>query len=230
MEVKMNVLNLTKPEKMLFWNVDTQYDFMRSDKSFQGALPIADAREIEINLERLTKTADRFNIKVVNTGDWHTLDDVEISSNPDFKNTYLPHCMIDTKGAQYVPATDPIKPYVVSWQDKSLDKDKLSANRNIVLYKNKFDAFTGNPYTNEILNAINPDVVIVYGVATNVCVDMAVQGLLERKKAVYVVTDAIKELPPEISATPLENILKSWTEKGVKFTTTSKLVDDSYRV
>ena len=53
-----------------------------------------------------------------------------------------------------------------------------------------------------------PKRAIVYGVATNVCVDCAVRGLLERKVDVYVVEDAIKELP----GLPLP--YEDWKSKG----------------
>jgi nicotinamidase/pyrazinamidase len=202
---------------ILFWNVDTQYDFMRSDESFNGALPVGGARVIEENLEKLTSIAEKYELKVVNTADWHTMDDTEISLNPDFKRTYPQHCMQGTKGAQYISATDPKDPLIVSWKDKAFNTESISGNRNILLYKNKFDAFEGNPYTKTILDMINPDTVIVYGVATNICVDMAVQGLVKNKKEVYVVKDAIKEVPNEIAATSLEMITDSWKKEHVKF-------------
>jgi len=196
--------------KILFWNVDTQYDFMRSDESFNGALAVKGARAIENNLEKLTTIAEKYDLKVINTADWHTMEDAEISCNPDYKKTYPQHCMQYTKGAQYIPATEPEDPIIVFWKDKAFNTKSISENRNILLYKNKFDAFEGNPYTNIILNTINPDIVIVYGVATNVCVDMAVKGLLKNQKEIYVVRDAIKELPSEQAATTLDDITDLW--------------------
>lgn len=196
--------------KIIFWNVDTQYDFMRNDKSFKGALPIPDARSIEDKLRELTKLAAKHNIKVVSTADWHTFSSKETSDKPDWINTFPPHCLIDTKGAKYVPATKPRKPYIIDWRQESFNPKKVEAYRNIVLYKDAFDIFQGSPHTEKVLQIIKPDRVIVYGVATNVCVNFAVLGLLERGKEVYVVTDAIKELP----IPPLEEILNPWREKG----------------
>ena len=88
-------------------------------------------------------------------------------------------------------------------------------DNNIVLTKNKFDIFEGNPHTNQLLDLINPDTVVVYGVATNVCVNYAVLGLEKRGISVYVVKDAIKELPN----LPLDEIYRGWKNKNIdKFT------------
>lgn len=196
--------------KTIFWNVDTQYDFMRDDASFKGNLPIPLARGIEQNLADLTLIAKENKIQVVNTADWHNEKSEEISENPDFIKTFPKHCLMNTKGAEFVPATTPENPYKVDWQKKEFDENEILLRRNIILYKDKFDVFAGNPNTEKILEIIKPDRAIVYGVATNVCVDFAVRGLLERKIEVYVPLDAIKELPN----LPLP--YDDWKKKGAK--------------
>ena len=209
--------------KTIFWNVDTQYDFMRNDNSFRGALSVEGARVIEPNLEKLTKIAEKYNIQVINTADWHNQDSKEISDKPDFKKTYPAHCMQNTKGAEYIPSTAPHDPLVISWEDAGFDREAAKGARNIVLYKDKFDVFEGNPHTLNVLQAIAPDRVFLYGVATNVCVDQAVLGLAERVKEVYVVRDAIKELPKEIAEKPLEAVLKGWNELDIRFVDTGEV-------
>ena len=72
------------------------------------------------------------------------------------------------------------------------------------------DVFKGNPFTENILKIIAPKTVIVYGVTTNVCVNDAVLGLVNRVKRVIVVEDAIKELPN----IPLP--FEKWIELGVE--------------
>lgn len=176
--------------KTIFWNVDTQYDFMRPN----GKLYVQGAEEIENNLARLTKLAREMNIQVVNTADWHNKESTELSDKPDFIQTFPEHCMKNTPGAEFVPATNPENPYVLDWTQKTLDYEKIG-RRNLVLYKDKFDVFRGTAHAEKVLEAISPDRAIVYGVATNVCVNDAVLGLLERKIQVYVPIDAIKELP-----------------------------------
>jgi len=204
--------------KTIFWNVDTQYDFMTDDEIFKGALAIPGAREIEGNLARLTEYAARENIRVVNTADWHTDDSEELSDNPDFKTTFPKHCMQNTLGADFVPATAPENPYRIDWKAKYVDADEIERARNIVLYKDKFDVFTGTPHAEKVLGIMKPKRAIVYGVATNVCVDCAVRGLLERKVEVYVPLDAIKELPG--LPLPYDN----WKALGAKLVTTEEVV------
>lgn len=212
--------------KTIFWNVDTQYDFMRDDELFHGALAIPGAREIEGNLEKLTKLAKEKNILTVNTADWHTESSKELSDTPDYKITFPKHCMEFTLGAMYILATEPTRwSMYIDWRVKDdsfleVIKQVSNASVDIVILKDHFDVFQGNPYTERILDSIKPETAVVYGVATNVCVNYAVLGLLERGIKVYVPTDAIKELP----GLPLEEVLNSWKEKGAVLTTAGEIV------
>ncbi|MEK6933956.1 MAG: cysteine hydrolase family protein [Nanoarchaeota archaeon] len=202
--------------RTIFWNVDTQYDFMRSN----GKLYVQGAEQIEGNLTRLTKLAKAGEIKVVNTGDWHNKFSKEISANPDYITTYPEHCMQNTQGAEFVPATNPENPYAIDWQQHDFDVREVAKNRNIILYKDKFDVFTGTPHADRVVKLLSPERAIVYGVATNVCVNDAVLGLLERKIQVYVLLDAIKEIPNW----PLP--YNTWKGRGAVLTTT----DEIYRM
>jgi nicotinamidase/pyrazinamidase len=148
-------------------------------------------------LKKITEYAKEHNIKVVNTCDYHNPDSPELSQNPDFISTFPEHCMAGTSGAEYIPETQPENPFVVDWtaDQRRIEELKQQNSRNIVIRKDAFDVFSGNPYTNDILKLIQPEDVFVYGVTTNVCVDQAVMGLANRGIKVYVLQDAIKELP-----------------------------------
>lgn len=200
--------------KTIFWNVDTQYDFMKSN----GKLYVQKAEQIEGNLAKLSKLAEENGIVVVNTADWHTAESEELSANPNFIKTFPEHCMQNTKGAEFIPATSPENPYVIDWRQKELNREKILQTRNIVLYKDKFDIFTGTPHAEEVVRLLHPENAVVYGVATNVCVDYAVRGLLERKVRVYVPLGAIKELPN--LSLPYED----WRRKGAILTSTDKIL------
>lgn len=209
-----------KMNDTIYWNVDTQNDFMRSDESFNGALPVPGARGIEKKLEELTSYARDNNIRVVNTKDWHNADSAEFSESPDYMTSFPPHCLAGTKGAEYVPATAPDDPYVVGWEEGSaFDVDEMLKHRNVTICKDAFDVFEGNSRTDKIVAAIAPARAVVYGVATNVCVDYAVSGLLARGVDVYVPLDAIKELP----GLPLDATLDKWKSLGAKLCTVETL-------
>lgn len=198
--------------KTIFWNVDTQYDFMRPD----GKLYVQEAEQIEGNLAKLTNLAEEKGVKVINTADWHNEKSEELSDAPDFVRTFPRHCMQNTKGAEFVPATDPENPYRIDWVQDSFDVRGVLQKRNVILYKDRFDVFSGTPHADKVVKLLQPERTVVYGVATNVCVDCAVRGLLERNVRVYVPTDAIKELPN----LPLP--YEVWQRKGVILTTTDK--------
>jgi len=179
---------------ILFWNVDTQVDFMSKD----GKLYAPGAEEIQATLHKITSLASKLNIQVVNTADHHYTDSKELADKPDFVNTFPEHCMAETEGAEYITETKPSEPFSEVLWNKSYDFSELKkivTKRNIVIRKDAFDVFEGNPNTENILQQLSPKKIIVYGVTTNVCVDQAAIGLAQRDYEVYVIEDAIKELP-----------------------------------
>lgn len=213
--------------KTLFWNVDTQYDFMRDDESHRGALAVPDARSIEGNLAKLTDFARDNGYHIINTADWHIPSDPEISERPNLQTTYPMHCERNTRGAEFVPATRPINPYIINCRGGAYGVKEMEEEREIVVYKNEFDAFTGNTLTKTLVDIKNPDRVIVYGVALNVCDDYAVMGNVREGREVYAVLDAMKDLP-HLAGTPLdtERVLNKWKASGVKFVNTKDVLED----
>lgn len=196
-------------QEVLFWNVDTQVDFM----SPEGKLYVSDSEKIQPILKQITDFAKQNNIQVVNTADYHFSNSSELSDKPDFINTFPPHCMADTTGAEYVPETQPETPVSeLFWNTLYSDTELKNAiaNRNLIIRKDAFDVFKGNPNTETLVKQISPKKVFIYGVTTNVCVDCAVVGLADRNIQVYVIKDAIKELPN----IPLP--FDKWDAKGVK--------------
>ena len=202
--------------KIVCFCVDTQRDFM--DKNGKLAVPNTDT--IRRNLADLTKLADDNEIMVVNTADWHNNETQEISKTPNFITQFPEHCMENTIGADFIAETSPsglpLVGTIFSW-DKKYTQAKIEAMvedfRNIVITKDKFDVFEGNPHTEAIVKAIAPDLVIAYGVVSQVCVNFAMHGLVKRGYKVGVVVDAIKELPN----IPLEAVVKYWVDNNVAF-------------
>jgi len=180
-------------DKTIFWNVDTQYDFINP----KGELYVQDAEKIIPNLKIITEFANRNNIQIINTSDYHLETDTELSQKPDFINTFPPHCMKGSLGAEFIAETKPIENTIEVLYDRIYKTEeiiKISKHRNIIIRKNKFDVFTGNKNTTSIVNIIKPKYVYIYGLTSNVCVNCAVVGLAKLNIKVIVIEDAIKEL------------------------------------
>lgn len=198
-----------KVSDYIFWNVDTQFDFV----SPNGKLYVSGAELLKPNWEKLTQLAKNKLITVVNTADWHYQGSAELSINPDFIKTFPQHCMANSAGAEYIDETKPENPFIIDWETEnsiSIEVVDSMEHRNYIIRKDAFDVFKGNPYTEQILKLLSTETIVVYGVTTNVCVNDAVVGLAKRGKNVIVVENAIKELPN--IPLPFEN----WDKLGVK--------------
>lgn len=203
--------------KIVFWNVDTQVDFVEPN----GKLYVPGAFQLKPIWDRLTKLAKERNIQVVNTADYHYASSKEIDKDPDMVNTFPEHCMAGTKGAEYILETTPENPTVFNWDEDCLISPEITdvkAHRNILIRKDAFDVFSGNPYTDKVVGALRAKVVYVYGVTTNVCVDYAVVNLAKRVDNVFVIEDGIKELPN----IPLP--FDQWRKLGVKLISSDELI------
>ena len=195
--------------KTLFWNVDTQEDFI--DQA--GKLYVKGAEEIRPVLKQITDFAKTEGIRVINTCDYHHINSNELSSTPDFETSFPQHCLAGSSGAEFISETLPESPLLIDWDVELAiygEFDNPERFRNIVIRKDAFDVFVGNRYTEQIVQILQPENVFVYGVTTNVCVDKAVKGLSERGIKVYVFEDAIKELPN------LSLPFETWKAKGVE--------------
>ncbi len=192
-----------KNKKIIFWAVDCQKDFINPD----GALYVEGAETIKPNLKKLTEFAKDNNITVVNTKDYHHFGDEELSDEPDFINTFPNHCIAGSIGEEFIDETQPKDYPNKLYYTNKLPTLNLFA-RNITIYKNKFDVFTGNPNTDKFIEFINPDIVIIYGVAGDYCVNYAIKGLIKKGYKVIVVMDAIKAIK--------DNPIKEWQELGVQ--------------
>lgn len=194
--------------KTLFWNVDTQEDFI--DQA--GKLYVPGAETIRPVLKQITDFAKLEGIRVINTCDYHYINSNEISSLPDYATSFPQHCLAGSSGAEFISETLPDSPLLIDWDSELAiyaEFDDPERFRNIVIRKDAFDVFAGNPYVEKIVQILQPDQVFVYGVTTNVCVDKAVIGLSERGIKVYVFEDAIKELPN------LSLPFATWKAKGI---------------
>ena len=198
--------------KRILWDVDTQVDFMEPS----GKLYVPGARDVASAMERLVDAARAARLIHVASADDHELTDPEISDAPDFTNTYPPHCLRGTRGAEKVLETkqrDPLPLSLVPFPP-GLVAGMVEGKRELLLLKKNFDVFT-NPNADHLLERLDPQEIVLFGVATDVCNDAAIRGLLARGRSVTFVEDAAAGLDEGRTAT----CLASWRAGGVRFVT-----------
>jgi nicotinamidase/pyrazinamidase len=200
----------------VFWDVDTQVDFMEPD----GKLYVPDAVALKGTLKRLVAYARDHDIVHVASADDHELTDPEISDEPDFQNTYPPHCLRGTRGGSRISETEQADPLPLSLvpYPPGLVPELVEGRREILLLKKNFNVFT-NPNTDALLDALDPDEIVVFGVATDVCDDAAIRGFLQRGRRVVFVEDAAKGLDQART----EACTTFWRQGGVEFRAASEV-------
>jgi nicotinamidase/pyrazinamidase len=187
-----------------------------------GKLYVPGAEETIPAMQRLVAAARDAGIVHVASADDHELTDPEISVDPDFQNTYPPHCLRGTHGAQKIPETEQANPFPFSIvpYPPGMVPELVVDHREILLLKKNFNVFT-NPNTEPLLEALDPAEIVVFGVATDVCNDAAIRGFLQRGRSVRFVEDAARGLDEERVAA----CTAAWREGGVEFTTVDAVVN-----
>ena len=204
------------------WDVDTQVDFIHPD----GALAVPGAEAIVPQLRLLTEWAHRTNTRIVATADDHDLGHAEISDHPDGITTYPPHCMRGTPGQLKIPATasrDPLVIHAVPHDATALGQTVREHRGDFLLNKPGVDVFRWNPNATTVLAALAPARVILYGVATDICVLAAVNGLLRLvpHAELVIVRDAVRALTDAAGQT----LLAEWAERGALLMTAAEITE-----
>jgi nicotinamidase/pyrazinamidase len=191
--------------KLVFWEVDTQADFMLPG----GKLYVSGAEKLLPNLRKLTDAARQGLVFLVSHGCYHTPND------PEFK-IFPPHCVKGTPGSLYVPEALTEKVAVVPNETATKLPSDLSQYQQILLEKQTLDIFESR-HAEALLDRLPKDAAfIVFGVVTEYCVRLAAKGLLERARRVFVVQDAIETLKVEDGARAIAEL----KNLGAKFITT----------
>jgi nicotinamidase/pyrazinamidase len=187
---------------LVFVDVDTQRDFLEPC----GALFIAGTEPILPNLTRLTAFARSAGIPVLATACAHTLD------QPD-PEPFPAHCLVGTRGQSRVEATAWPGSVVVAPGARGPD----AIPPHLTIEKRTYDPFS-HPDAERIfaLYARERPRFVVYGVATDFCVKVAVMGLLARGQSVVLVVDAIRAVDPRGEA----DLLTDYARRGTLLTLT----------
>ena len=180
--------------KTVFVDVDTQIDFLYP----AGALYVPGAERLLPRLAEVNRYAAAHGIPVVSTVDAHAEND------PEFRD-WSPHCVVGTAGQQKPCGTLLEKRVVVPSTESGYEIDGA---QQIIVEKQWVDMFAGGNLAS-ILERLNADRWVVYGVVTEYCVRAAVMGLLKTGKPVEVLSDAIQALDAATGRATLEELQKT---------------------
>jgi len=208
--------------KTVFWDVDTQHDFVMPD----GKLYLQGAEAILPRLKALTTFARERQIPIIGSVDYHAHDDAELSESPDMRDTYPHHCLAGTPGQDKVEATQPRDPLFIDSRPedkvalKQRVRDHLDQRGEVMFRKQRFDVFS-NPNVDTVLDAVRPDRIVVYGVPLDLCDRYAVDGLLERRR--YRVA-LVKDATHALHADEGDRLIERWAAGGVCVLTTDQVI------
>jgi nicotinamidase/pyrazinamidase len=199
--------------RLVFWDVDTLYDFMHAD----GKLYVSGSEAIIPALRALTDFAHAQGIPIVASADNHEPTDAEISADPDWKTTFPPHCMRGTPGQRKIKQTALRDALVIEpeLQDPGALAERIRAHRgDFLVYKRTLDVFS-NANVPTLLRTLQPEAIVLYGVATDFCDKFTVEGLLRHwpRAELFVVADAIRAIYPAEG----DRLVADWRERGVRF-------------
>ncbi|MFL6416309.1 MAG: cysteine hydrolase family protein [Bryobacteraceae bacterium] len=195
--------------KTVFFDVDTQLDFLFP----AGALAVPGAERIVPALRTLTRFAHHKGIQIISTADAHTEDD------PEFK-TWKPHCVSGTVGQTKASGTLLGGALVVPPAGLGVSSVPDNLPAQVVVEKQSLDCFS-NPTLEPLLRSISAGRYVVYGVATEYCVQKAVAGLLRTGATIELVEDAVCG----IDEAEVKSFLARFVAAGGKITVVSEVTD-----
>jgi nicotinamidase/pyrazinamidase len=193
--------------KFIFWEVDTQADFMLPG----GKLYVPGAERLLPNIRRLTDAARQDRVFLVSHGCYHTKDDLEFKMFPA-------HCVKGTPGSAYVPEALTEKVISIPNEAGATLPQDLFQYQQILLEKQTLDIFE-SLHAEELMKRLPQEAAfVVFGVVTEYCVRLAAKGLLERGRRVFIVQDAIETLKAEDGKSTVAEL----QALGAKFITTNE--------
>jgi nicotinamidase/pyrazinamidase len=195
----------------ILWDVDTQIDFIEPG----GKLYFDGAETALPAMRRLVEAARAAGLVHVASADDHELADAEISDEPDFDRTWPPHCLRGTRGGRKVAETEQIDPVPLGLERVP---GRYLRGREFLILKKTYDPFS-NPNADVLLEQLDPDEILLFGVATDICDDAAVRALLDRGRRIRFVEDASRG----VDAGRVAECTASWRDRGVELTTVEEV-------
>jgi len=196
---------------MIFFDIDTQHDFLDRD----GALYVPDAETILPNIERLLRAASEHHMTTISSRCAHTEND------PEFK-VFPPHCIEGTRGAERVFADLPRLPRrEIPVGAAPEPQTQLASAIHYIVKKQVYDLFS-NPWLEGVRRSgvFNGETCVIFGVATDYCVRAAALGLASVGARVMLVEDAVRGVAAETTSQTIQEMRAA----GVEFTTANDVL------
>jgi nicotinamidase/pyrazinamidase len=205
-----------KPETTIFYDVDTQRDFILPG----GRLYVAGTERIVPALREVTEFARQHRIRIVCSVDRHFPGDPELQRSG---GQYPDHCMNGTEGQKKIDETAPLNPLYIENKDRMAPREIEAAIEHpgeIVFEKQHFDISIGNRHARAIMRLLLKPYtdVVIYGVFTEVCVDHAVNMLAGLGPKLHVVSNAIADIGPNAAG-----VIRKWKDRGIEMLTLDEL-------
>jgi nicotinamidase/pyrazinamidase len=184
--------------------VDVQNDFIPG-----GALAVPEGNRVVAPLNKAIKIFQTCNLPVFLTRDWHPK---KHCSFREFRGPWPPHCVQDTKGAEFV-------------SDLQVDDRSTIITKGVAFEPDEYSGFQGvdekGTCLDMCLKNLGIERIFVGGLATDYCVLNTVLDGLSLQYDVFIFTDGIRAV--NVKPDDGEMALKEMTRKGAHLTATESL-------
>jgi nicotinamidase/pyrazinamidase len=202
-------IQVMRADTTFFYDVDTQRDFILPEGALHGPSAVA----IVPALKAVTDFARERKIRIVASVCRHFVGDRELQS---CGGPYPDHCMNGTSGQLKIDETNPTAPLFVG-NDRDLSNVEFAAligyPGELIVEKQDLHLFSGNRNARKLIAHLFERYrdVVVYGVFTDLCVDLVVRDFAKYDRKVHVVTDAIAALDEGNARAAIE----AWKAAGI---------------
>lgn len=174
--------------------IDVQNDFTEG-----GALGVTGGAAVAAGItDYLIAHPEAYDV-VIASRDWHdgtNNNGGHFSATPDYVDSWPPHCVSGTAGAEYHPALD-----------ASLIDVHVRKGQGVPAYSIFEGTTDDGRMVAELLDERRVDEVDVVGIATDYCVRASALDALGAGRKVRVLTDLVAGVAPESSARALDEVV-----------------------
>jgi nicotinamidase-related amidase len=189
-------------------DVATQRDFLTTN----APVPVRDRAEVAPRIRTLMTWVRAKRMSVISC--------MQAYRPADDFNGRPRHCVDGTSGQQKMPYTLLPKRIMVEADDSfTVPVDLLKQCRQVI-FRKRGDDLLANPKAERLMNELNPDRFVIFGVGLERWIKLLALGLMVRKKRVTVVGDACGHWDPVAA----DLTLRQLEAKGIRIVKTDDLI------